>query len=59
MQSVRVIIPALLVEKKRMEELHSCGKTSFDDYITPIENIECDRIVGIRCKFPGCEPLFI
>ena len=25
MQSVRVIIPALLVEKKRMEELHSFG----------------------------------
>ena len=34
-------------------------KTSFDDYITPIENIECDRIVGIKCKFPGCKPPFI
>ena len=34
-------------------------KISFDDYITPIENTECDHIVGIKCKFPGCKPLFI
>ena len=32
-------------------------KTFFDDNITPIENIE--YIVGIKCKFPGCKPLFI
>ena len=34
-------------------------KTSLDDYITPTENIECDRIVRIKCKFPGCKSLFI
>ena len=59
MQSVRVIIPALLVEKKAHGGVALLWKTSFDDYITPIENIECDRIVGIKCKFPGCKPLFI
>ena len=34
-------------------------KSSFDDYITPTETIESYRIVGIKCKFPGCKPLFI
>ena len=34
-------------------------KYSLDDFICPIDNIESDRIVGIKCEFNGCRPLFI
>ena len=30
-----------------------------DNFITPIDTIESDRIVGIKCKFVNCRPLFI
>ena len=51
--------PSIISGEKAHEGVALLWKTSFDDYITPIENIECDRIAGIKCKFPGCKPLFI
>ena len=34
-------------------------RPTIDDFVTPLENIEFDRIVGIRCDFDNCDPLFI
>ena len=34
-------------------------KVAIDDYISPLDNIKSDRIVGIQCDFPGYELLFI
>ena len=34
-------------------------KRTIDDFVTPLKNIESDRIVGIRCDFNDCDPLFI
>ena len=34
-------------------------KCTIDDFVTLLENIEPDRIVGIRCDFDNCDPLFI
>ena len=33
-------------------------KRTIDDFVTPLENIESDRIVGIRCDFDNCDSLF-
>ena len=51
--------PCIISGEKAHGGVALLWKTSLDDYITPIEKIECDRIVGIKCKFPGCKPLFI
>ena len=32
---------------------------SIDDFVTPIENIDSDRIVGIKYELNGIKPLFI
>ena len=32
---------------------------TIDNFITPIDTIESDRIVGIKCKFVNCRPLFV
>ena len=34
-------------------------KISLDNYISPLENIDSDRIVGIQCDFPGYDTLYI
>ena len=34
-------------------------KYAINDFITPLETINSDRIVGIKCDFPNCSPLFI
>ena len=34
-------------------------KYAINDFITPLETINSDRIVGIKCDFPNCNPLFI
>ena len=34
-------------------------KISIDDLVTAFENIDSDRIVGIRCDFSDSDPLFI
>ena len=51
--------PCIISGEKAHGGVALLWKTSLDDYIAPIENIECDRIPGIKCKFPGCKPLFI
>ena len=33
-------------------------KRTIDDFVTPLENTESDRIVGIRYDFDNCDPLF-
>ena len=34
-------------------------KYAINDFITPLETINSDRIVGINCDFPNYSPLFI
>ena len=34
-------------------------KYSINDFVTPIKSIQSDCIVGIKCEFSGCRPLFI
>ena len=34
-------------------------KISIDGLVIPLENIDFDRIIGIRCDFPDSDPLFI
>ena len=34
-------------------------KCTIDELVTPLESIESDSIVGIRCDFDNCDPLFI
>ena len=34
-------------------------KRTLDDYISPLENISSDRIVGIHCNFPNKNLLFV
>ena len=34
-------------------------KISLDNYVSPSENIDSDRIVGIQCDFPGYYTLYI
>ena len=34
-------------------------KYVINDFITPLDSINSDRIVGIKCDFPNCSPLFI
>ena len=34
-------------------------KNCIKDIVTPLENIDSDRIVGIRCDFNDNSPLFI
>ena len=40
-------------------EVLLCLEISIDDLVTPLENIDSDRIVGIRCDIPDSDPLFI
>ena len=32
---------------------------AIDNFVTPLDTIDPDRIVGIKCAFPNCRPLFI
>ena len=34
-------------------------KISLDNYVSPLEDIDSDRIVGIQCDFPGYDTLYI
>ena len=34
-------------------------KNFINDFVTPLEEIDSDRIVGIRCEFGNNDPLFI
>ena len=32
---------------------------AIDNFVTPLDTIDSDRIVGIKCAFANCRPLFI
>ena len=34
-------------------------KIPLDNYVSPLEDIDSDRIVGIQCDFPGYDTLYI
>ena len=34
-------------------------KISLDNYVSPLEDIDSDRIVGIQCDFPGYDTFYI
>ena len=51
--------PPLLLGKPAHGGVALFWKRSFDDFISPLKNINSDRIVGIRCDFPYSTPLFI
>ena len=38
---------------------HKVWKRTLDDYISPLENISSDRIVGIQCNFPNKNLFFV
>ena len=35
------------------------SKYSINNFVTLIKSIQSDRVVGIKCEFSGCRPLFI
>ena len=51
--------PPLLSGKPAHEGVALFWKLSFDDFISPLKNINSDGIVRIRCGFPYSTPLFI
>ena len=51
--------PPLLSRKLAHGEVASFWKCAFDNFISPLKNINSDHIVGIRCDFPNSIPLFI
>ena len=51
--------PHLLSGKNAHGGVALLWKHTFDNFITPLKNINSDRIVGIRCDFPNCPLLFI
>ena len=51
--------PPILSGKQAHGGVALCWRISIDDLVTPLENIDSDRIVGIRCDFPDSDPLFI
>ena len=59
MQSVRVIIPALLMEKKRMEELHSCGKLPFMFILLLLKTFNAIALWESNANFQAVNHLFI
>ena len=51
--------PPILSGKAAHSGVALLWKVATDDYISPLDNIKSDRIVGIQCDFPGYELLFI
>ena len=51
--------PPILSDKPAHGGVALFWKISIDDFVTPLDNIDSDRIVGIRCDFPDSDPLFI
>ena len=45
-------------EKRHMGALLHCGKSHLT-IVSPLEDIDSDRIVGIQCDFPGYDTLYI
>ena len=51
--------PPILYGKKGHSGVTLLWNLSLDDFITPLSKIESDRIVGIKCSFPGVSPFFV
>ena len=51
--------PLILSGKKAHGGVALLWKYSINDLITPLTNIQSDRIVAIKCEITGCRPLFI
>ena len=51
--------PPILSEKAAHGGVALLWKVAIDDYISPLDNIKSDRIVGIQCEFRGHISLFI
>ena len=51
--------PAILSGKPAHGGVALFWKNSINDFVTPLEEIDSDRIVGIRCEFGNNDPLFI
>ena len=51
--------PAILSGEREHGSVALIWNHTIDNFITPIDTIESDRIVGIKCEFVNCRPLFI
>ena len=51
--------PAILSGERAHGSVALIWNHKIDNFITPIDTIESDRIVGIKCEFVNCGPLFI
>ena len=51
--------PSILSGKPAHGGVALFWKTCFNDLVKPLENIDSDRIVGIRCNFNEKSPFFI
>ena len=51
--------PSILSGKAAHGGIALFWKNCIKDMVTPLENIDSDRIVGIRCDFNDNSPLFI
>ena len=58
-ESAHDIISHILSGKKAHGGVALLWKYSINDLITPLTNIQSDRIVEINCEMTGCRPLFI
>ena len=51
--------PAILSGERAHRGVALIWNHAIDNFITPIDTIESDRIVGIKYEFVNCRPLFI
>ena len=51
--------PRIICGEQAHEGAALLWKYSINDFVTPIKSIQSDRIVGIKCEFSVCRPLFI
>ena len=50
--------PRIISGEKAQGGVVLLWKYSINDFVTPVKSIQSDRIVGIKCEFSGCIPLF-
>ena len=51
--------PAILSGERAHGGVALIWNHTIDNFITPIDTIKSDRIVGMKCEFVNCRPLFI
>ena len=49
----------ILSGKRAHEDVALIWNNAIDNFVTPLDTIDSDRIVGIKCAFANCRPLFI